>query len=128
MFTHVRVGSTDPAASIAFYDATFSALGVPAKYHQEIHAMYGSPETGMLMVGPPADGEVATHANGGTVGLLAPSKQAVDTWHAAGMANGGSDEGTPGPRAYGEQPMYGAYLRDPVGNKLCAFVVGDAAK
>ena len=29
----------------------------------------------------------------------------------------------PGQRPYGSQPMYGAYLRDPVGNKLCVFTV-----
>lgn len=128
MFTHVRVGSTQPAASIAFFDATFAALGISGQHHQDVHAMYGAPETGLFMVGPPADGSAATHANGGTIGLNAPSKAAIEAWHAAGLAHGGSCEGPPGPRPYGDQPMYGAYLRDPVGNKLCAFVVGDAAK
>jgi catechol 2,3-dioxygenase-like lactoylglutathione lyase family enzyme len=120
LFTHVRVGSSDPAASIAFYDATFEALGVAGQHHEGIHAMYGAPESGLFMVGPPADGD-ACHANGGTIGLVAPSTAAVDAWHAAGLARGGTCEGPPGPRPYGEKPMYGAYLRDPVGNKLCAF-------
>ena len=45
----------------------------------------------------------------------------------AGMANGGSDEGPPGPREYG-MPIYAAYMRDPDGNKLCAlFMSGDQA-
>jgi catechol 2,3-dioxygenase-like lactoylglutathione lyase family enzyme len=123
MFTHVRVGSTDPAASLAFYDATFAALGKPMQRHGESHAMYGAPETGLFMVGPPADGEAASHANGGTIGLHASDTAAVDAWHAAGIANGGTCEGPPGPRPYGANPMYGAYLRDPVGNKLCAFTM-----
>lgn len=123
MFSHVRVGSTDPAASIAFYDATFAALGKQAQHHGDSHAMYGAPETGLFMVGPPADGAAATHANGGTIGLVADNPAAVDAWHAAGMANGGTCEGPPGPRPYGPQPMYGAYMRDPVGNKLCAFTL-----
>ena len=121
MFTHVRVGSSDPAASIAFYDATFAALGIPGQHHEDVHAMYGDDASGMFMVGPPADGDSATCANGGTIGLAAPSAESVHAWHAAGMANGGTDEGKPGPRDYGEMPMVGAYLRDPVGNKLCAF-------
>ena len=37
------------------------------------------------------------------------------------MANGGSDEGPPGERDYMQPPIYGAYMRDPDGNKLCAF-------
>jgi catechol 2,3-dioxygenase-like lactoylglutathione lyase family enzyme len=121
LFTHVRVGSTDPAASIAFYDATFAALGVTGQHHEGIHAMYGSPQGGLFMVGPPADGEAATPANGSTIGLVAPDTASVDAWYAAGLAHGGACEGPPGPRPYGEMPMYGAYLRDPVGNKLCAF-------
>lgn len=124
LFTHVRVGSTDPAASLAFYDATFAALGVSGQHKDGIHAMYGAPGGGLFMVGPPADGAPACHANGGTVGFTAPSPEAVDAWHAAGLANGGNCEGPPGPRPYGDMPMYGAYLRDPVGNKLCAFWIG----
>ncbi|TIX49846.1 VOC family protein [Alteraurantiacibacter aquimixticola] len=123
MFTHVRVGSSDPRASIAFYDATFAALGISGQHHEATHAMYGTHDSGMFMVGPPADGEAATHANGGTIGLAAPSAEAVHAWHAAGLANGGTCEGPPGPRDYGEMPMVGAYLRDPAGNKLCAFWV-----
>jgi catechol 2,3-dioxygenase-like lactoylglutathione lyase family enzyme len=127
MFTHIRVGSTDPKASIAFYDATFAALGVPGQYHGDTNAYYSKGQ-GAFFVGPPADGAAATHANGGTIGLAASTKAEVDAWHAAGMASGGADEGAPGPREYGPEPMYGAYLRDPVGNKLCVFVMGEAAR
>jgi predicted lactoylglutathione lyase len=35
------------------------------------------------------------------------------------MAQGGSDEGAPGPR--GEDGFYAGYFRDPDGNKLNAF-------
>ncbi len=122
MFSHVRVGSSDPAASLAFYDATFAALGITGQHRDNAHGMYGSPESGMFMVGPPAEGE-ATYANGGTIGLVAPDTASVDAWHAAGLANGGTCEGAPGPRPYGAAPMYGAYMRDPVGNKLCMFTM-----
>ncbi|QZH76504.1 MAG: VOC family protein [Erythrobacter sp.] len=127
MFTHVRVGSTDPVASLAFYDATFAALGVPGQHHEGIHGMYGTPETGLFMVGPAADGEPACPANGGTIGFTAADPASVDAWHKAGLANGGTCEGPPGPRPYGQKPMYGAYMRDPVGNKLCAFFIDTSA-
>ena len=83
--------------------------------------MYGEIGKGVLAVGKPRDGEPATHANGGTIGLAAQNPRQVDAWHAAGLANGGTDEGAPGRRDFGPQPMYGAYLRDPTGNKLCVF-------
>ncbi len=122
MFTHVMVGCDDLGAGRAFYDATFAALGKSGQHHDN-GAFYGSPETGMFGVGKPRDGEAATHANGGTIGFAALSIAEVDAWHAAGLANGGSCEGAPGRRDYGERPMYGAYMRDPVGNKLCAFTI-----
>ena len=120
MFTHVVVGCNEPEASIAFYDATFAALGIPGGRMDE-RAYYGSYEDGFFSVGRPRDGEPATFANGGTIGLAAANIAAVDAWHAAGLANGGSDEGAPGRRDMPDAKLYGAYLRDPVGNKLCAF-------
>jgi hypothetical protein len=69
------------------------------------------------------NGEAAACGNGHTLGLLAASPEAVDAWHAAGLANGGtSAEDPPGIRNATEgRVLYLAYLRDPAGNKLCAF-------
>ena len=36
------------------------------------------------------------------------------------LGNGGTDEGTPGPRP-ADGTIYYAYARDPDGNKICAF-------
>ncbi|KLE34579.1 VOC family protein [Aurantiacibacter luteus] len=120
MFTHVVVGTNDPEASARFYDATFGALGI-AGGRSGSSAYYGGYDGGFFSVGPPRDGEAATHANGGTIGLSAKTQSEVDAWHAAGIANGGSDEGAPGRRDMGPNKLYGAYLRDPCGNKICAF-------
>ena len=120
MYSHVMVGSNDLDKSVAFYDATFGALGINGQRHEN-GAFYGSPETGMFGIGRPRNGEAATYANGGTIGFKAASPAHIDAWHQAGLAAGGSDEGAPGPREYGPQPLYGAYLRDPEGHKLCAF-------
>jgi hypothetical protein len=48
----------------------------------------------------------------------------VKAAHAAGLANGGTDEGAPGPRPEDSKDFFGAYLRDPVGNKICIFAAG----
>src|SRR3546814_4803988 len=70
----------------------------------------------------PVNGETAAGGNGHTLGFLAPSTDAVDAWHAAGVANGGTTaEDPPGVRHATEgRTVYLAYLRDPAGNKLCA--------
>ena len=50
--------------------------------------------------------------------FLAPSKTAVDEAYAAALMLGGSNEGPPGPREHYGKDYYGAYLRDPDGNKI----------
>lgn len=122
MYTHVMVGTNQPAKALDFYDATFAALDIPGQRMDE-RAFYGTQEDGMFGVGRPRDGETATQANGGTIGFKAKDTAAVDAWHKAGLEQGGTCEGPPGERPFGAQPLYGAYLRDLDGNKLCAFTI-----
>jgi lactoylglutathione lyase len=51
--------------------------------------------------------------------LLAPHRAAVDAAYDIGLAHGGSGDGAPGLRPEYHAHYYGAYLRDPDGNKLC---------
>ena len=125
-FTHIMVGSSDIEASRRFYDPVLGALGFnnapPGK-----SLFYMGPDGfagGAFGVGVPRNGDPATFANGGTIGFRAKSREAVDAFHAAGCANGGSCEGPPGVREGAPGAPYGAYVRDPDGNKLCAFVMG----
>ena len=123
MFTHVTVGANDLEASHKFYDAVMGALGHQPGTLSEAPmpgVWYMTPR-GMLGVVKPRDGQAACHANGGTIGFAAATKEAVDAFHAAGLAHGGTDEGAPGKRPNAPGNAYGAYLRDPVGNKICAF-------
>lgn len=121
MFSHVMVGSNDVQASKVFYDAVLGALGhKPGVMDDSGRCLYLS-STGMFAITKPINGEPATHGNGGTIGFLAPSPEAANAWHAAGIANGGTTcEDPPGLRG-GPNGIYLAYLRDPTGNKICAM-------
>jgi predicted lactoylglutathione lyase len=61
------------------------------------------------------------------IAIVLDERAKVDAMHAAALAAGGHDEGAPGVRGEeGPQAFYGAYFRDPDGNKLCAFRMGPA--
>ncbi|MGL4289265.1 MAG: VOC family protein [Phreatobacter sp.] len=68
----------------------------------------------------PFDENPARAGNGVMPGFLAPDRAAVDAFYKAALAHGGRDEGPPGLRAHYHPHYYGAYVRDPDGNKLCA--------
>ena len=121
MYTHICVGAKDLDESQKFYDAVLSPLGISeAVKFSENGRMYIT-DAGAFLVLLPANGEEATYANGGTIGFAAADAAAVDAAYAGGIANGGSDEGAPGKRPNAPGNAYGAYLRDPVGNKLAFY-------
>lgn len=119
MLSNVVLGSNDMEKSCAFYDAVLGAIDMKRIMKMDPAVIWGV-DRPMIIVRPPLDGEAATYANGGTVGLATQSKAKVDAWHAAALANGGSCEGPPGPRPLAGG-LYGAYVRDPVGNKLSCY-------
>ncbi|MGV7119668.1 MULTISPECIES: VOC family protein [unclassified Sphingopyxis] len=123
MFSHVTLGANDIAATKNFYDAVLGTLGVPEGRIDERGRLIYAHDGGRLLITQPVNGGTAACGNGHTLGLLAASPEAVDAWHAAGLANGGATaEDPPGIRQATEgRVLYLAYLRDPAGNKLCAF-------
>ena len=117
------IGARDLDAMARFYDAVLLPLGlergpdsvagprgvcwrVPGQRHPTFD------------VQEPFDGRPASAGNGGMLAFLAPSRAAVDAAHAAALAQGGTDEGAPGLRARYAPDYYGAYMRDPEGNKV----------
>lgn len=122
MFSHVMLGANDIEASKAFYDAILGTLGVSPGFTDPRGRVFWRTQTGNFAITKPLNGEPACHANGATIGFAAPSTEAVDKWHAVGVANGGKAcEDPPGVRENGPLKLYLAYLRDPAGNKICAM-------
>jgi catechol 2,3-dioxygenase-like lactoylglutathione lyase family enzyme len=121
MIGYVTLGTNDLARATAFYDEIAKILGHVRMFETERMTAWGTPEkTAMMGVITPLDGEPATSGNGSMFGIPVEREEQVDAIYAHAMANGGSDEGPPGPR--GEQ-FYAAYFRDPDGNKLLAYLM-----
>lgn len=119
VFSHVFLGANDVDASATFYDAALAALAVNnLGPFGNGWILYGKDKPAFI-IAKPGNGEVAS-SNGATVGFAAATTADVDAFHAAGLANGGTDEGAAGPRSH-LPGAYAAYLRDPAGNKVCAY-------
>lgn len=120
MYSHTTVGSNDIERAIAFYDAVLKTLGHERLLSFAGGAGYGRSGGEKFWVMRPFDKKPATVGNGSHVAFMAETRAAVDAFHAAAIANGGSDEGAPGLRPHYHPNYYGAYVRDPDGNKLQA--------
>lgn len=122
MFSHITIGANDIAAAKQLYDALFVAMGAePGHATPDGNRAAYRHNGGAFVVTKPANGEPATFGNGITIGFPMSSAEQVEAWHAAGVANGAtSAEDPPGERNGPFGKIYLAYLRDQVGNKLCA--------
>lgn len=123
MLSHVHIGISDFDRAFAFYSALMEELGYPLRFRepQKPWAGWMTRERGrpLLLIGSPYDGAPAAPGNGQMIALLAGSRAAVDRCYARMMAAGARDEGAPGLRPEYHPHYYGAYFRDPDGNKLC---------
>ncbi len=119
MYSHVCVGALDIQVAKTFYDAIFQHLPLDEQGFDALNRPFYRQGKQRFIVTLPINGQPASAANGGTIGFELPSSDAVYAWHQAGVAHGGSSaESPPHIRPDGKCV---AYLRDPSGNKLCAF-------
>ena len=123
MLAYVMVGSSNVKRSAKFYDAALAPLGLVRTGGDNRYIGYGpqkSPDKTQFYVTRPYNRKAATFGNGTMISLVAKTRRAVDEFHAAALASGGTDEGKPGPRPT-DGTNYVAYARDPDGNKICAY-------
>ncbi|MBV7426697.1 VOC family protein [Acidovorax sp. sif1233] len=131
MFSHIFVGVTDFDRALAFYQPLMAALGVAQRFVDPSRPWAGwqsSPDPRPLfLIGIAFEGAHAP-GNGQMTAFAARSRAQVDAVHAAALAHGGHCDGPPGLRPQYHAHYYGAYFRDPDGNKLCVacHVPGDA--
>jgi catechol 2,3-dioxygenase-like lactoylglutathione lyase family enzyme len=129
MFAYTCIGTNDVARARRFYDAVLAPLGLARHVANDDEVGYGPADAKgpgrltPLYINRPYDGAPASFGNGTMLCFAAPSRAAVDAFHAAAMKAGGIDEGAPGLRPYGPT-FYAAYVRDLDGNKLSAVFEG----
>jgi catechol 2,3-dioxygenase-like lactoylglutathione lyase family enzyme len=119
---HVSITVTDLARSAPFWDAAMEALGVPCVARGEGRLGYG------LRNRPGDDSRTYLTVRASTASAVAadnrhwcfraPSRAAVDAFHAAGLASGGRCDGPPGLRPAYHPHYYAAFLLDPDGNRI----------
>ncbi len=124
MFSHIMLGANDLPLMTRFYDAVLTPLGLTQRPFADDGGPPGAcwtkpgarlPE---FFIQGPYNRQPATAGNGVMVAFLSPDHKSIDAAHAAGLKHGGTDEGPPGPRPHYGTGYYGAYLRDPEGNKI----------
>jgi lactoylglutathione lyase len=123
MFSHVFVGTADFERALAFYAPLMAVLGLERRFveHERPWAGWQAPGVArpLFLLGRPYDGQPHAPGNGQMVAFLAADRAAVDRAHAVALAHGGRCEGPPGLRPEYHAHYWGAYFRDPDGNKLC---------
>lgn len=125
MIGYVTVGTNDLARAAKFYDAIAAEMGVGRMMDFGTFIAWGKPGGAAgVAATKPHDGNVASVGNGVMVALEAKDKDQVQRLYDIALNQGGTCEGAPGPRGEG---FYAGYFRDPDGNKLNAFVMGEGA-
>jgi catechol 2,3-dioxygenase-like lactoylglutathione lyase family enzyme len=116
---HLSFGVSNLAQATAFYDASMAALGYVRVFTGPEYVGYGLPGTEsdkLLLILQP--GPVTPPGPGFHLAFIAPSREAVDRFHAAALQFGGVDQGVPGLRPHYGPNYYAAFVLDPDGYKL----------
>lgn len=132
MFSHVMIGATDLVKARTFYDAVLSCVGlvsrevVPDGVSVAVSWTGADDDFVRFYVCKPVDGAPASAGNGVMIAFAAPDAEAVVRGYEAALAAGAADAGAPGPRPHYGAGYFGAYFRDPWGNKIHLAFRGDA--
>jgi catechol 2,3-dioxygenase-like lactoylglutathione lyase family enzyme len=119
MIGYVTLGTSDMERAKQFYTSLLAPLGASVLMDSGRMAAIGNePGQAMLALCTPWDEGAPTPGNGTMVAIPSASVAMVRELHQRALELGGSDEGPPGERGEG---VFGAYVRDPDGNKLCLY-------
>jgi catechol 2,3-dioxygenase-like lactoylglutathione lyase family enzyme len=115
MLHHLSFAVSDLDRSGRFYDAALAPLGYARVWSDRQAIGYGLPGGGDKFALKAYGERMATPSPGFHLAFAASSRQAVDAWHAAAIAAGGTDNGKPGLRPQYGPDYYAAFVYDPDG-------------
>ncbi len=123
MIGYVTIGVKDMERAKAYWSELLADMGCTVLFDMGRIAMLGrSMEEPMLAVCIPYDENDHNSGNGNMVAFAPGSREMIDKLYAKALELGGTDEGEPGVRV--EDVFYGAYFRDPDGNKAVFYEMG----
>jgi len=120
MIHHVSIGVRDLGAARRFYDAALAPLGYRCLHESPEYLGYGA-ETPRLWLNLTERPVAPDQRSGLHFCFEAKDRKSVQGFHAAGVANGGRDNGRPGLRADYGPGYYAAFLIDPDGYRIEAY-------
>lgn len=122
MLSHVFVSVTDFDRAMAFYRPVMAALGLKERFCEPEVPWTGwqsaAQSRPLFLVGKPSNGLPHDPGNGQMTAFSAASRVVVYRAYQTALQHGGTCEGPPGVRPQYHTHYYGAYFRDPDGNKL----------
>ena len=129
MIDHMGFRVRDVAAARRFYDACLAPLGLQAIDNTEEFFLIGrSREEPLPFIWVGTTQPASWSAGHSTstspihVAFKATTRSAVNAFHQAALAAGGTDNGKPGPRGPEAMKYYAAFVLDPDGNNIEAGV------
>jgi catechol 2,3-dioxygenase-like lactoylglutathione lyase family enzyme len=123
VFSHIVVSVSDFQRSFAFYEPIMGTLGHELRFRHDSGPWAGWHSEGgarpFFVICTPFNGQPHEAGNGQMVAFTAPNRAAVTKVFQLALTLGGISEGEPGLRSHYHPHYFGAYVRDPDGNKLC---------
>ncbi len=123
VFSHVFVSVGDFDRAFRFYSAVMEGLGIDLRFCEAEKPWAGWHSAGrsrpLFVICMPYDGRPHDPGNGQMIAFMASDRTTVRKVYQIAVTHGGSCEGPLGLRPHYHANYYGAYFRDPDGNKLC---------
>ncbi len=116
MFDHITITAKNYTKSKKFYEAALLAIGMRSLFVIENEVTGFGVDRPRFWVGATDDAHpVSTHVH---IAFACETRDLVDSFYAAAIAAGATDNGAPGLRPEYHENYYGAFVLDPDGHNI----------